>query len=681
MKPAESGTAEGGDLAPRPFQWPYTLSPYDTGMAIEDAWPTLFFGEERMDEIRRKADRLLWAAQAVEKMAREAEVVIEEAPLLPEERIGWRHEFYSHTTAEHLLYDPGSPDRFLDPLDQTFHDSPDQHRAWVLLTHERTLRLMRSLGVLYGLTGDDRYARWVGDGMRIACRLFPRKDLREGNQNGALYFHPLYDSQSLMLLANAYSLTRTSPVYSAADHVAVARDIFEAGVPSQIAYLDEVSTHNIACYVAVSLAVVGEVAGRDDWQARGLGHPDTGVPAMLREGLRTDSKGRVDGFWFEGTMFYHFYTMAPVVAAFEILLRDGKADADVEHRFERLFSAPVRMCDAHLRLPCLGDLGAPGARSLAVYRHLYEYAAGQLDADTYGRVLTEIYATGVPRDSLAALAYGPDDLPGGRIAQRSTVLTAAGIGVFRGKADREPFYLLFRSGRHGGGHDHLDKLSVDLRAMGEIIAPDLGTSGYALKDIRAYYHSTLSHNTLMVDEKDQARVNRAELRFRSRNPQQAVGAIEDAYEGVRLERRIRFSPPIVGLEDRCTSRISHRYGWIFHARGAMVLQPVEPCEPLDLPPLPIDGPFAWFTDRRTYSTREAVCVDWRVAERVWLRLLVSSDGPLEITVGRTPGNPIPDRHGALFLRGEGRERVFRASLEVHRGVPATGRNDSGPLEP
>ena len=245
----------------------------------------------------------------------------------------------------------------------------------------------------------------------------------------------------------------------------------------------------------------------------------------------------------------------------------------------------------------------------------------------------------------------------------------------------EPFYLLFRSGRHGGGHDHLDKLSIDLRAMGEIIAPDLGTAGYALKDIRAYYHSTLSHNTLMVDERDQARVDRARLRFRSRKPQWAVGVVEDAYDGVRLERRIRFAPPIVDLEDRCTSGDFHRYGWILHVRGPMVLHPIEPSEPLDLPPLPTDGPFSWFTDRRTCSTQGVVCADWRVTERVWLRLLISSDGPFEITAGRTPGNPIPDGHGTVFLRGEGRERIFRASLEVHRGVPATGPDDGlGPLE-
>lgn len=78
------------------FQWPYTLSPYDAGMLIEDAWPTLFFGVERLQEIRRKGERLPWAADAIADMRREADAVLQGPPPLPAERIGWRHDFYSH---------------------------------------------------------------------------------------------------------------------------------------------------------------------------------------------------------------------------------------------------------------------------------------------------------------------------------------------------------------------------------------------------------------------------------------------------------------------------------------------------------------------------------------------------------------------------------------------------------
>ena len=178
----------------------------------------------------------------------------------------------------------------------------------------------------------------------------------------------------------------------------------------------------------------------------------------------------------------------------------------------------------------------------------------------------------------------------------------------------------------------------------------------------------------MVDERDQEKVERARLTFGAEG---AAGVLEDAYEGVRLERRIRFEPPLIRVEDRCVSDEGHRYSWVFHARGGMAVRPAHPCPPLDLPPLPEDGPFARFRERRTICVDGTICVDWRISERVWLRLLAASDGPFEVTTGRSPGNPVPDGRGTVLLRAAGRERTFRAAFEVHRGAPSLRALDLG----
>ena len=651
------------------FQWPYTLSPYDSGMVIEDVWPTIFFGAERLKEIRRKIDTLQCAADSLSQMQEEAEIVLKKPPQLPEERIGWRHDFYSHTTAEHLLYDPQSPHRFLDPTDQSLHESEVQHRAWTLLTHERTYRLMRSLGLLYGLTGDERYASWIAKGMRLAAQFFTREDLREGNHGDALYFQPLYDAQVLALIANAYSWTRDSEVYSSTDHQTIREGIFEAGMPSQIQFFKRTGAHNMTCYVGACLALSGEATGHEDWLSMGLGGDRGGLSALLTDGLRTDSEGKVDGFWFEGTMFYHFYSVCPMITVFEMLRQQGQVPQDIQTRFEKLFEAPVHMCDQHLDLPCVGDLGSPGSRSLAIYRHVYEYAAGQLGGDLFAETLSAIYKRGIPRNSLTALAFGPDEIDADPLSQGSTHLSAMGFGIFREDTAKGPFYLLFKGGAHGAGHDHPDKLSIDLRALGVQIASDLGTAGYAVSDIHAYYRSTLSHNTLMVDEQNQQPVEKARLEFREKDPRLASAVIEDAYEGVELERRIRFGPPCIWIEDRCTSDTIHRYAWVFHAKGDMIVRPSNVIDDLDFPPLSYYGVFAWLRNRQTTSTDGTLCVDWRISDRVWLRLLAVSDGPFEITSARTPGNPIPDGKGTILLRAKGKSRIFRTALEVHRGVP------------
>ncbi len=657
------------------FGWPYLLSPHSSGMVIEDVWPTLFFGAERLPEIRRKVQTLSWAARSLEQMQREAETVISSPPFLPIERIGWRHEFYSHRTAEHLLFDVNSPDHFFDPADGALHHSQAQHRAWILLAHERTYRLMRSLAILYRLTDEERYARWVADGMKKSVEMFSRTDLREGNQEDALYFHPLYDAQVLMLLANSYELTRGSGSYSQRDHTAIVRGIFDSGISCLIRFLEKAGVHNITCYMAAALVTVGSLLDRPEWIAMGLDHPKAGLKALLWGGLRMDVEGKIDGFWFEGSQFYHFYSLCPLICLFEQARLRNHNISELSHlrdRLEKMFEAPVRMADPDGRLPCFGDLGAPKVMKLSSYRHLLEYAAGQIDEGRYAPILCACYARGIPRNNLAALAYGPDELPSVGHRPKPVCLRASGIVIFRAERPVGQYYAWFRCGRHGGGHDHLDKLAVGIHALGEAITPDLGTAGYALRDLKQYYSSTFSHNTLLVDEQDQNRVGRALLEFEAEPLQQAQGVVEDAYDGVLLERRIRFAPPYVLLQDRCASLDPHRYGWVFHAYGSASLQAERQSRLLELPPLPEDGVFAFFTARDQFITEGPVCVDWRVTELVWLRLMVTSDGPFECTFGRTPGNPVPDSRATVLLRAPGRERRFFAALEIHQGSPSLG---------
>ena len=84
---------------------------------------------------------------------------------------------------------------------------------------------MRSVGILYGLTGDPRYAAWVAEGLLKSVEMFTHDEFREGD-TGGLYFSPLYDSQILMLLARSYELTRDSDVYDNRDHKSIISGIF-----------------------------------------------------------------------------------------------------------------------------------------------------------------------------------------------------------------------------------------------------------------------------------------------------------------------------------------------------------------------------------------------------------------------------------------------------------------------
>ena len=653
---------------------PYTLSPYDKGWIIEDAWPTLFFGDEVVAEIRRKCDKLPWARKALGLMKREAALAMAKPPLLPVEPAGWRHDFYSRATAEHLLYDPAKPDEYLDPSTGKYEHDDAQRRAWVLLTHERTYRMMRSLGILYRVTGEDRYAAWAIEGLRKAADYFTHAEFA---RSGALYYQSLYDAAELSLVANTYGLVRKHPSLSAGDHKKIRENIFEKWIPGQVNFLNKHATGNMACYVAAALACCGSALERSDWVDLALGET-TGLATLLTKCLRTDDAGKTDGFWFEGTMFYHYYSLCALVSLWESDKRHGgkvSKSADFQSRFAGMFAAPASLVDEKLRLPVIGDLGAPRVMNLAAYRHLYEYCAGKLDPKRFGPVLASIYAVSkAPRVDLAALAFGPDELPKTASVPKShSVLRPTEIGVFRATTPH-PMQLTFRCGHYSGGHDHPDRLQIALSAFGELISPDLGTPGYSLHGaVHNYFRTTLAHNTLFADELDQT--GDATLEWQpTADPPQARGTIQ-GMDGVVYRRTVFFAAPYVVLLDEYESDAEHRFGWVYHAYGNLKLTSklADNAKLSITPPLPDDKGFSMLTARSSGVCSEMLSADWRVTSAIGLQLLTASDGAFEVTTGKTPGQPWPDALGCVVLRAQGKRRRFATVLEPYKTKPTVTR--------
>jgi hypothetical protein len=91
---------------------------------------------------------------------------------------------------------------------------------------------------------------------------------------------------------------------------------------------------------------------------------------------------------------------------------------------------------------------------------------------------------------------------------------------------------------------------------------------------------------------------------------------------------------------------------------------------LALPPLPSEGYYTLFTGRAVADPVRLFVADWRIRNRLWLRLAAISDGPFEAMWGRTPGISKGETRGSVLLRAPGTARRFGAVLEIHRGTPA-----------
>lgn len=687
------------------FGQPSVFDPMETGLAIEDVWPSLHIGADRVEEMKRKVTQLDWAQTALQRWIHEAETILPESPLFAAEDSGGRSAMHTNE-GHHLCFDPRRPDPMWDSQTREFVAPREAARkAWVILCHERTRRLMVSLGFLWRLTGDDRYAAWVWEGLRQSVRLY-RATLSHDNtfdkgKFGVVY-SGLYEAQSVLQMIQALELVGDAPDRSTEDRQAVIDDIFIPVGERLSAWMDRMIVHNMSCWSMAALAELGRFLGREDWLEKAFHSERCGLRMLLERGLpRNEGTGKPDGFWFEHSPFYGcFYVITSLVPLYRAAEDADLLTDDLRERFASLFDAPPHLVDSQLRLLSISDRVAPGTMRIAQMRHIYEYAAGQID-ERHAPLLALLYERcGATRVSLPAVAFGPDELPepAAPVAlTQSCVLPEAQLVTFRADTPRGAATLWFGNlTRYPGsaqGHHHMDKLSLSLHAFGTVITSDLGWPGLEPDPSRQNFLSgTLSHNTLMLDEFDQGTVETQRLEthlhapipwargsFRGNTPDKMFETFrsfhkarlqEGLYDDARISRTVWFDFPRVVLLDELDAESEKRFGFIFHTRGAMGARntPAEG-EPLGLPPLPDEGAWRHFTGRAFADPVARFVADWRVRADIYLRLSTTSDVFFDAHWGATPGNPAEIRRGTIFLRAPGTQRRFATVLELHEGTP------------
>ncbi len=110
-------------------------------------------------------------------------------------------------------------------------------------------------------------------------------------------------------------------------------------------------------------------------------------------------------------------------------------------------------------------------------------------------------------------------------------------------------FILFDCGDIGpsymGGHAHCDCLSFELALNGKIMFANSGTGCYQ-GGLRAFFRSTMAHNTMMIDEREQAELwgeHRAGRRMKNIRGMAGPGMLAgtfDSYLGDRFHRTIQW---------------------------------------------------------------------------------------------------------------------------------------------
>jgi Heparinase II/III-like protein/Alginate lyase len=374
-----------------------------------------------------------------------------------------------------------------------------------------------------------------------------------------------------------------------------------------------------------------------------------------------------EGMWVEPSPGYAFYVLGSMVDAAEIGWHHGldfyRAHDDV---FKYMFDFPLLFAYPDFTLPAEGD----SHRDYVITNltaSLYDYAYRRYRDPRYldviaasagggsrtlppgERLSKAVELKGARHLDLTHIGSVPPsflyDLGTEAAASRPRLIGAnfpgAGFGILRLPSRENGISQLVLSYGPSASHGHPDKLSVDLFANGDVLMPSPGVDyPYFNNDrIPNWYHTTLSHNTLAVDEGVQSYDGSGSGKGAHANqlafaPSAKVGlqraSTDSAYDGVMLDRAVFLTDGYLADLFGAFSTKSHTFDLAWHIRG----QPSSQLSfaPFSFGPAPAKGYSVLRDVRAAEPGSDAFAIDFTQVDHV-SRLMAPMGESTKVIVG------------------------------------------------
>src|SRR5215831_3583807 len=268
-----------------------------------------FLSSEWIQTIRTRA-RHTQLADARRALDQQAETYHAGLPPLPDQQAGYYHDFFCPRHAVQLRFDWENPHRHTCPVDrEVFSGEPfDSAWRWSLNDLLSNAALQLALRAILSdnaasVSRDFQRAIEILTGYAARYLTMSPAPVRHPNHPGIATWSGLDESVWIIRLAWAHALLGTSLTD---DEDRLVRDELLRPAADHLRRVRWPEIHNVTNWNNAALATLA--LALDDWAllAETLSGP-VGVTAQLANGVRPD------GLWWEGSLSYHYYTVAALV--------------------------------------------------------------------------------------------------------------------------------------------------------------------------------------------------------------------------------------------------------------------------------------------------------------------------------------------------------------------------------
>lgn len=529
--------------------------------------PFLFADRSSIARAQRRIETETWAKEVYDDIVRKADALLSEPVEIPPQGGQWSHHYVCKECGTRLTY---------SKKQHLCLSCRKEYRGWPYdevvagRKHRSNLAAIETLGQAYALSGKEAYAEYARDLLVKYADVYASyafHDYQGGTlpKGARLLAQTLDESTAIIGAVWGYDLIYPSPAWTDADRKKV-EDRFFREVAKTI-QRNDMGISNWQSWHNAALSSIGYCLGDERLVLDAIDG---------KSGFRFQMKNSVlkDGFWYEGSPSYHFYSLDALRWTALGALRAG-TDLVYMGEFRAMFLAPTRYLFPDFTYPAVND---SDRFSISRFSGLYEIAYAW-----YGDPVYAMAAGKGKRKNAEALFWGTDALPSGRTESLwEPVSDSPGVGGAILTQGEPPLSCHIHYGPHGGYHGHPDKLALMVFAHGKVIVPDPSRVAYASPLQEGWYKTTLAHNTLVVDRRNQKPAEARSVRFFAGDRCSAVQAeCPGAYPGVEMIRTTAVTPGYLLDLFIAKSDSPHVYDLPFHFDGELKKAPeTQPCEPL-----------------------------------------------------------------------------------------------------
>lgn len=385
--------------------------------------------------------------------------------------------------------------------------------------HKQNYIEMYNSGLVYQLTGDDKYAVFVRDMLNQYAELYPTLGIHPMQKNqapGKLFWQGLNESVWLVYAIQAYDCIHEFLV--AEDRANIEDNLFRK-IVKFFTEEDKYSfdrVHNHGTWAVAGVGMTGMVLGDSVLVQKALYSTNfDGSGGFLRQ---IDELFSPDGYYAEGP-YYQRYALLPFIVFAQALDNNLPEQKIFKYRDGVLLKAVttvLQLTNSDGRFYPINDaikekswLTPELILGTNIVYARTEDATLLGVAKEHNQVMLSAEGLEVAKAIEAGKAQEFERKP--MIIHDGTCGDEGGVALLRlGDSDNQTS-VLFKFSSQGMGHGHFDRLAIVLYDKGEEIIPDYGAArflnviakegGRYLPENDSWAKQTVAHNTLVVDER------------------------------------------------------------------------------------------------------------------------------------------------------------------------------------